>query len=154
MAQTITFRKGDVICRKGELENWMYEIKRGSVSVYINYRSDTERKLTDLGAGAFIGELGLLRSIPRSATVIAAEDDTELLKLSAEACDVYFKEHPDRNVALVQQLADRLIALTKDYSDACLTICELKELTLDAPRLSQDLKKRIERFSEYQMLRD
>ncbi|MCR5161272.1 MAG: cyclic nucleotide-binding domain-containing protein [Lachnospiraceae bacterium] len=154
MSQTITFRKGDVICRKGDLENWMYEIQRGSVAVYINYRSDTERKLTELGAGAFIGELGLLRSIPRSATVIAAEDDTALMKLTAEACDAYFKENPDRNVALVQQLADRLIQLTKDYSEACLTICELKELTLDAPRLSQDLKRRIERFSEYQMLRD
>lgn len=154
MAQAITFRKGDVICHKGVLENWMYEIQHGSVDVYINYRSDTERKLTTLGAGAFIGELGLLRSIPRSATVIAAEDDTKLLKLSAEACDAYFKDNPDRNVALVQQLADRLIQLTKDYSEACRTICELKELTLDAPRVSQDLMKRIERFSEYQMLRD
>lgn len=81
--EAVSYRLGDVIYRKGEHGELFYRVLEGSVRVVIDCGKDTEKTLTALTAGDFFGELSAVGGYPRSATVIAAEDGTRLLPLTA-----------------------------------------------------------------------
>lgn len=69
-------RAGTTVVREGEESDRFLVIKSGAVEVTQNGKIlRTER------AGDYFGEIGLLRDVPRTATVTATED-TELLSLS------------------------------------------------------------------------
>ena len=85
----IKFRKGDIIFEEGDLENWMYEIRRGMVGIYAGYGTPAEKELTALEEGSFLGELGLITGSERSASAAALEN-TELLKITDEDFAEYF----------------------------------------------------------------
>ena len=149
MANTYVFKKGEKICRKGDNENWMYEILSGSAAVYVNYGTDSEKKLAEFGAGSYLGELGLLKSVPRSATVIADMDNTELRKITAEEFAGYFGLN-EKGMALLSQVSGRLIDVTGNYSEACRTITNLAELEATRAVVKEDenLWDRIIRFTD------
>ncbi len=149
MAAEMRFNRGEVICRKGQMENWMYEIMEGVTAVYVNYGKEGEKKLTELGKGAFIGELGLLRSIPRSATVVAEQDGTVLRKIAEADYAEYFGLTP-QGKALMFQMSDRLVDITENYSEACRTISELSEIqpVRAAATEHESLWGRIQRFAD------
>lgn len=71
-----TAPQGQEILRKGEESDRFLVIVSGSVEV-----TDDGRLLRTEGPGDYFGEIGLLRDVPRTATVTAMED-TELLVLS------------------------------------------------------------------------
>ena len=79
-------RAGDLLFRKGDFSENMYAVISGSFDVF-DYESDDEsafthgiqKKINSCGAGDIIGEMGLLRSAPRSATVVASQDSELLL---------------------------------------------------------------------------
>lgn len=62
-------RAGEVICRRGEREDWLYIVRSGSVEVRVEGTS-----LYQLGPGDCFGEMALLTGEPRSADVLAVED--------------------------------------------------------------------------------
>jgi len=64
------------VLREGEESDRFLVIRSGSVRV-----TQGEQVLRTEGAGDYFGEIGLLRDVPRTATVTAVED-TELLSLS------------------------------------------------------------------------
>jgi len=61
---------GDVIVRQGDAADRFYVIDAGTVRV-TQERDGVETELRELGPGAFFGEIGLLRNVPRTATVTA-----------------------------------------------------------------------------------
>jgi len=65
--QPRVFQAGDLVIRKGEIGREMYLISRGEVEVIDGSGS----VLAALGEGTFFGEISLLTSAPRNATVIA-----------------------------------------------------------------------------------
>ena len=69
---------GTVIVREGDPSDRFYVIARGRVDV-----TQGGRHLRVEGPGEFFGEIGLLRDVPRTATVTAVED-AELLSLTRE----------------------------------------------------------------------
>jgi len=69
----IRFQKGDILFKYGDTSREMYIIRSGSVRVVI-YKNDQMITLTELGKGNYIGEMGFLTGVPRSATVIAERD--------------------------------------------------------------------------------
>ena len=77
--QELTFMEGSEIVKKSEIGNCMYIIYSGSVLVH-----DGDVKLAELKEGNFFGELALLDSEPRSASVTALEDSL-LLRIDQEA---------------------------------------------------------------------
>ena len=69
---------GTVIVREGDPSDRFYVIARGRVEV-----TQGGRQLRFEGRGDFFGEIGLLREVPRTATVTAVED-SEMLTLTRE----------------------------------------------------------------------
>jgi predicted MFS family arabinose efflux permease len=69
---------GTAIVREGEASDRFYLLVRGRVEV-----TQRGRTLRVEGPGEFFGEIGLLRDVPRTATVTAL-DDTELVSLVRE----------------------------------------------------------------------
>ncbi|MFH1102193.1 MAG: MMPL family transporter [Pseudomonadota bacterium] len=71
------FQKGDVICRKGESSDMMYAIISGNMDVINPLADDAcgsysgEKVIAGLKVGDVVGEMGLFRGAPRSATVVA-----------------------------------------------------------------------------------
>jgi CRP-like cAMP-binding protein len=80
MLKPVVFETGDYIIRHGEMGSEMYFICRGQVEVY----DGAGVRLNTLGEGDFFGELSLLRSQPRAASIRAAT-----------ACDVFVLDKAD-----------------------------------------------------------
>jgi MFS family permease len=72
---------GQVVVRQGDAADRFYLVRDGSFRV-TQVGEEEERLLRDLGRGDVFGEIGLLRGIPRTATVTAVTDGT-LLALEA-----------------------------------------------------------------------
>lgn len=66
--KAVVFRKGEIVIQKGEIGRALYVISRGEVEVI----DDAGKVVATLGEGAFFGEISLLMSSPRTATVRAA----------------------------------------------------------------------------------
>jgi len=78
VARRKTFPKNTVLCSEGDLSDSLYIICTGKVKVTMNSEEGKEVILSMLGPGEYFGEMSLLDSEPRSATVITKES-TELL---------------------------------------------------------------------------
>ena len=82
------YEAGEVLFRKGDPSDFMYAVLSGKMDVVdpiFSEDSDPEsgmhRHITRLEAGELFGEMGFLRAVPRSATVIGSEPG-ELLQVN------------------------------------------------------------------------
>jgi len=69
----IRFQKGDTLFKYGDTSREIYIIRAGSVRVVI-YKNDQMITLKVLEKDKYIGEIGFLTGVPRSATIIAERD--------------------------------------------------------------------------------
>ena len=67
------FKKGDVIFRQEEVGDCAYIIERGCVEIYLE-ENGVETSICLLGEGDIFGEMAIMDSSPRSASVRAIED--------------------------------------------------------------------------------
>lgn len=72
------FKAGDILMRQGELGENAYIIEDGKVEITVNNSDGKERVVGTRSAGAMIGEMSLIDSAPRTATVTVIEDCTVL----------------------------------------------------------------------------
>ena len=84
MLEPQELQAGDVVCREGTTGDTFFMIEQGTVSVETAER----REICRLGEGDYFGELALLYSQPRKATVIAVEK-THLVCLRRKAFESY-----------------------------------------------------------------
>lgn len=140
--KTLSFNKDEVIFRQGDNAACMYDITSGSVGIYMSYGTESENQLTVLKAGEFLGEMGLIEAYPRSATAIAMEDGTELQEIGEPEFDEFFKVQPERLLAIMRQLSERLRDRTADYEGACLVLKGLKETQSEPKKRSPSLLER------------
>ena len=73
---------GDVIVKQGDLGNFFYVIKSGSVSVEVQTDGATSETAT-LSAGQSFGQDALISDLPRNASVVATKSG-ELLRIDKE----------------------------------------------------------------------
>jgi len=88
--KTQLFMRGDVVFHKGDPANSMVIISRGKVKVI---SPDNEGLLAVLKQGSFFGEIGLLRHMTRSCTVIAGTF-CELKSLERNDAEEIFEAYP------------------------------------------------------------
>jgi MFS family permease len=95
---------GDVVIHEGDAGDRFYVIRRGRVAV-----TKAGRLVAELGPGDYVGEIALLRDVPRTATVTAV-DDTELLALERDVfLGAVTGAHPNRghiDAEMDRRLAD------------------------------------------------
>ncbi|PCJ98551.1 MAG: cyclic nucleotide-binding protein [Zetaproteobacteria bacterium] len=69
-----TFKAGDIIMRQGDLGESAYIIEEGRVEITVKNMDGDDLIVATRGSGAIIGEMSLIDSAPRTATVTAKED--------------------------------------------------------------------------------
>lgn len=145
--EPVRYNQGDIIFREGEYGSSMYDIRWGCVGVYAGYGTPDEKRLTTLHAGEYFGELGLLDTMARSATVVVEEDGTLLLEITVDGFSDYFNNKPEKILKIMEHMSLRMRELTDDYLDACRTISEyLEKAGQDGPEKNSLLEK-MKRFA-------
>ncbi|MBQ7557994.1 MAG: cyclic nucleotide-binding domain-containing protein [Lachnospiraceae bacterium] len=141
-----SFNKGEVICLEGDPGDCMFIIEGGKAGVFEDYGKPSEKKVTDLGVGAMFGEMSLLDHEPRSATVVAMEDDTALQVISEENFRDFFEKSPQTAMKLAEQMSHRLRIVTKEYYEACRTVYDAVEVEKRGGKKSERLMERIKKL--------
>ncbi len=100
--EPVVFTPGDYIVRAGEVGFDMYFISRGRVDVI---SADEKAHYATLTAGQFFGEIALLLSMPRTATIKATEY-CDLYRLDKETFDRILTRYPDF-MNNIQELAEK-----------------------------------------------
>ena len=127
-SQYHVYRKGVKICQEGEFTADFFVILSGLIGIY---RSDTQggmKYVRSLGAPSWFGEMSVMSSAPRSATVITEADSVVLsiprhsfMKLYSASKGKAFKTRIDdlyRERALTHHLAG--VSLFRDCPDQVL----------------------------------
>ena len=106
------FRRKTQIITEGDDSHSLYFLLDGQVKVYLNDDAGKEIIINTHKSGEFFGELGLIKSIPRTASVITVTD----CKIGVMQ-EVDFKRclasHPEFSISLIQNLSTRLIDATE-----------------------------------------
>ena len=102
LADLIEFREGDTLMQEGKygveffviVDGWARVTRRG-------------RKLAELGAGDWFGEIALLSNVPRTATVRITSDVTAL-RATRKGFAALLDESPSIQRKVLRALADRI----------------------------------------------
>lgn len=123
MPKVVEYKKGEIIYLEDSFEMAMYLIKKGAVSVIINYGKDTEMLLKNQTEGQYFGHLELIEAIPRSATIIAKEDAV-LERIEGDEFGSYLSQHPEENMVILTQMSARLREIGNELHEVYHTIDE------------------------------
>lgn len=104
LADELDVDEGATLIREGERGREFLVIVDGSVRV-----TKRGKKVRDLGAGAFIGEIALVSDVPRTATVTAITP-VRLLAVTDRAFRGLIEEMPSIATKVLQSLGERLHA--------------------------------------------
>ena len=105
---TVTYKNGQAICREGEAGHTMYILLKGSVEIIINSFSDNVQSLGCMPEGSFFGEMSLLESKPRSATIIANSEEVTVLEIKEDDFPKLLLNAPSITYRLLLALNNRL----------------------------------------------
>lgn len=148
-AAELRVRGGDVIFYDGEKGDCLFVVVTGRLEVVV-MRDGAEELMTVLYPGDVVGELAVLASEPRSATV-RARRDTRLIQLGGEDFRALLTATPDLALsvtgALARQVRDSRPAVPLDDSlPVTLAVVPLTaETAAVAPRFAHDLREALAR---------
>lgn len=101
-----SYRDGEVIVREGEERREMYVIQRGEAVVTKSIEG-REIEIARLRRGDFFGEMSLLESQPRYATVRSV-GETKLLVIKPGSLLLKIRRNPTFAFEMLQQMSRRL----------------------------------------------
>jgi CRP-like cAMP-binding protein len=114
---TRAFNPGDVIFKEGdEAKSEAFLVHEGKVEIRKNL-GGSDKLLRVIGKGELLGELGLFRNAPRSATAVAAEPVTVMV-IPANRLDAMVRTNPALAMAIIKDLASRMLAAEDRARDA------------------------------------
>jgi CRP/FNR family transcriptional regulator, cyclic AMP receptor protein len=99
---------GRVLCREGDRGREFFVLVEGKVDVARNGRG-----MAALGAGDFVGEISLLESTPRTATV-TAQTPVRFFVLTPKDFQEMLDENPSVERKVLRALARRVLELSRD----------------------------------------
>ncbi len=145
-------KRGDIVFREGDYGNSIYRVLAGRVAVYAKYGTEEENLLAELGEGDYFGEMAVIEITYRSATIVAAEDDTRIAEIDASDLSGYLSEHVGEINSIVRQLSRRLRSLTVHYTEVCDTLRELGRLDTTQDHVNEGLMARIRKFARVYLM--
>lgn len=78
------YAKGETLCMQGQPGDKMYVISSGQVEIMVRDGKGRSYSALFLGEGQVVGEMSLIDQGTRSATVIAADDQTTVYSIPAD----------------------------------------------------------------------
>ncbi len=139
------YDKGTIIFRADDPGTCMYDVHQGKVGIFYEYGTDKEKKIAEVYANQFFGEMGLIEKVPRSATAVVLENGTIVEVIYEKDLETLFEKNPNKIGMIVELLSQRLRHTTKDYFEACMLLAELKEAK-DKGTSDADVQKKAESF--------
>ena len=107
--KTQFFKKGTKIIEEGTLSDCAYIIESGRVQVSKTLNNGKEQIIGILEENDIFGEMSLIDSLPRSATVLALEDCT-ISVMTQETFNHLAQHNPEALMPILKVLAKRLRA--------------------------------------------
>jgi CRP-like cAMP-binding protein len=118
-AQRSVVKPLEIVVREGDPGDRMFLIRSGEVRACTNFGKETEVELARLGQGDCFGEMCILDTLPRSATVQATRE-TRLFSLHSVTLYALHVQHPQQFTVmllnLARELSRRLRALDKSFA--------------------------------------
>ncbi len=99
-------KNGVYLCHQGDVGNELYIISQGEVEI-INESGGRDQIINTETIGAYIGELAVLESIPRTLAM-RTKGDVRLLVLKGTRFQTIIQQHPDIAYQVIKVLARRL----------------------------------------------
>lgn len=135
LAVTRNFSKNTMIICEGDQSDSLYVILSGKVKVFLSDEEGKEVTLNVQGEDEYFGELALLDSSPRSASVVTLEK-TRLAVISKSSFEECMEKNPGISLKVSRGLARRLrelsenvrsLALMDVYGRVAHTLLEMSE---------------------------
>jgi CRP-like cAMP-binding protein len=104
-SERLSYDEGAVLFHQDEISDATYLIVEGEIEVWVA-RDGHRAKIADLGAGALVGEMGVLCDRPRSATV-KARTFVVALRIGREMFFDMLRQFPQMSLAVMRELARR-----------------------------------------------
>lgn len=123
-SEHIDYSEGQNLFCMGDPSDSAYVIINGSADVLIDTPKG-EITVAQIERNAFVGEIGILCDVPRTAT-IRATSQLETLKISKEQFLQLLAEFPDAAVEVMRVLAERLTNTTSELTEARKRVRELE----------------------------
>jgi CRP/FNR family cyclic AMP-dependent transcriptional regulator len=144
-AQTVLFREKD----PGDV---FYVILQGSIKIFMQSNSGSEKILTLLQSGDSFGELSLIDGQPRSASAQTL-DKTELIIISRENFMKMLETHFDIAIRIIKELIQRIYD-TKQHFEDLMFFDASERVIRTLIKLTNRFGKRTEYSIEVEMLLD
>ncbi len=109
LGQEMMVPGGTRIVNQGESPEYFYVIRSGKVRVFRETPDGIRTNLTELGSGAYFGEVALVTGQPRTASVETLED-SQLVRVSKAEFDRLLDQNPQLSRHIIQQLSGWLVA--------------------------------------------
>lgn len=103
-AKPVTIAADEFVVREGETGNRMFIIRSGAVKVWKGKADQSQVEIARLEAGDFFGEMCILETLPRAASIQAAQESS-LCALSSIAFYDLYRAMPEQYSILVLNIA-------------------------------------------------
>jgi CRP/FNR family cyclic AMP-dependent transcriptional regulator len=115
-ARRRTFRRGETVCREGDLSSGVLLVLSGHVRI-VNGTPDGREVVVGIrGPGDVVGELAAIDAMPRSATIEALED-LEVLEIPGDRFVLLCRTESRISWALLLVLSSRLRSIGRQWLD-------------------------------------
>jgi CRP/FNR family transcriptional regulator, cyclic AMP receptor protein len=105
-AERTQFRAGEEMFHQGDNADAAYIILDGRADVVVD-TANGPLKVAEVGRDAFVGEIGILCDVPRTAT-IKAKEPLATLKITKDMFYRLVAEFPEMAIEIMRELAHRL----------------------------------------------
>jgi len=133
------FTAGEIITRQGANAHWLYILTEGEAEVRIATPEGDERKVAELSAPSFFGEMALMTGAVREATVVA-KTDVECLRLDKDDFKDILGRRPEIAQEMSTILAQRRVELlaVRENLDA---EAKKKKMVTERGRILQSIRE-------------
>lgn len=114
VADEFLYFKEELLCSEGEPGNTLFIIASGKVDVVKNFESG-QKVLATHGANEYVGEMAILESAPRSAS-LRANGDARVLVINGDAFKAILLDRPEVAISVLQNMSSRLRELNARVS--------------------------------------
>jgi CRP-like cAMP-binding protein len=111
-----TYKSDDVIFQEGEQSDAAYLIISGNVQIVKGYDTSKPKEIAVVGAGEYVGEMGVIDNLPRSASAVAQGRVVCTPVTPAEFMDM-LRKNPDEAIDLLKILFERLREANRRLAD-------------------------------------